>query len=93
MNTPTSRNSGTAATERRADERALAELQRRHGRPLLGFLLGPTHGDRQHTERNSPERSSRRSVPSSFRPDALAAGRFRGPTLRGGAPCPWADSR
>ncbi|MFF1837657.1 sigma-70 family RNA polymerase sigma factor [Streptomyces sp. NPDC058231] len=32
------------------DERALAELQRRHGPALLHFLLGLTFGDRQRAE-------------------------------------------
>ncbi|MFD6416866.1 sigma-70 family RNA polymerase sigma factor [Streptomyces sp. NPDC060194] len=37
-------------TERRTDERALAELQREHGRALHSFLLGLTHGDRMRAE-------------------------------------------
>ncbi|MET7622567.1 sigma-70 family RNA polymerase sigma factor [Streptomyces sp. NPDC005408] len=34
----------------RTDERALAELQREHGRALFGFLLGLSYGDRQRAE-------------------------------------------
>jgi RNA polymerase sigma-70 factor, ECF subfamily len=41
---------GTTATQARTDERALAELQREHGRALFGFLLGLTYGDRQRAE-------------------------------------------
>ncbi|MEV7427398.1 MULTISPECIES: sigma-70 family RNA polymerase sigma factor [unclassified Streptomyces] len=39
----------TTATET-TDERALSDLQRRHGPALLNFLLGLTYGDRQRAE-------------------------------------------
>ncbi|MGK5632241.1 sigma-70 family RNA polymerase sigma factor [Streptomyces sp. URMC 123] len=41
---------GATTTPRRTDDRALAELQREHGRALFGFLLGLTYGDRQRAE-------------------------------------------
>ncbi|MFJ3924430.1 sigma-70 family RNA polymerase sigma factor [Streptomyces sp. NPDC090022] len=40
----------TTTLTRRTDERALARLQREHGKALYGFLLGLTHGDRQRAE-------------------------------------------
>ncbi|MFJ9850366.1 sigma-70 family RNA polymerase sigma factor [Streptomyces sp. NPDC101150] len=40
----------TAPTPARADERALATLQREHGGALFRFLLGLTYGDRQRAE-------------------------------------------
>ncbi|MCP3818204.1 sigma-70 family RNA polymerase sigma factor [Streptomyces sp. A3M-1-3] len=41
---------GTTATAPRTGDRALAELQREHGKALFGFLLGLTYGDRQRAE-------------------------------------------
>ncbi|MFJ2115130.1 MULTISPECIES: sigma-70 family RNA polymerase sigma factor [unclassified Streptomyces] len=40
----------SATATERTDERALTELQRRHGPALLHFLLGLTYGDRQRAE-------------------------------------------
>ncbi|MEV6652985.1 sigma-70 family RNA polymerase sigma factor [Streptomyces sp. NPDC051219] len=50
MSTSLQQHTGTTATGPRTDERALAELQREHGKALFGFLLGLTYGDRQRAE-------------------------------------------
>ncbi|WP_308378047.1 sigma-70 family RNA polymerase sigma factor [Streptomyces sp. ISL-98] len=40
----------TSSLKQHTDERALADLQREHGKALLSFLLGLTYGDRQRAE-------------------------------------------
>lgn len=42
--------SSTSSIEQHTGERAIADLQRRHGKALFGFLLGLTYGDRQRAE-------------------------------------------
>lgn len=50
MTTTLDQRTGATATAPRTGERALAELQREHGKALFGFLLGLTYGDRQRAE-------------------------------------------
>ncbi|MET9514643.1 sigma-70 family RNA polymerase sigma factor [Streptomyces sp. NPDC002994] len=42
--------SSASPLKQHTDERAIADLQREHGRALFGFLLGLTYGDSQRAE-------------------------------------------